>query len=180
MYKLRKMDIYYAITLSCVMSLPGALYFSMHLLLWSLLLHIILSFLAIYDLRIRRLPNVFTLPLISLGIVFHMTFMPASLYEAIIGLVLGYGCVMFINIVYQHVRKRDGIGYGDAKLLAAAGAWLGGSGLPPLLMIASISALIHVGIRKVRGEDLTPNSEIPFGPYLVLGFWFLWTAYWIF
>ena len=86
----------------------------------------ILVYLAYYDLRTFRLPDVITLPLILLGLLFNSLSNQRfiSFQDAIIGAILGYSCLWLLNLLYRTVKKQDGIGMGDAKLLAALGAWL--------------------------------------------------------
>ena len=63
---------------------------------------------------------------------------------------------------------------GDAKLFAACGSWLGISSLPLVLLIASASALLYVGVRVWHGDMLAVRARFAFGPFLALGFWTLW------
>ena len=91
------------------------------------LLILILLYLSYIDLRSFRLPDFVTLPLILTGILFNLLssvgFTDAA--SAIIGAALGYGSLWLLNRLYRLSKKQDGIGMGDAKLLAALGAWLG-------------------------------------------------------
>jgi leader peptidase (prepilin peptidase)/N-methyltransferase len=72
------------------------------------------------------------------------------------------------------LRHRAGLGLGDAKLFAAAGAWLGPAGLPSVLVWACGAALIAVAIHSIRGQTLSRTSRIAFGPFLAFGFWIVW------
>ncbi len=74
---------------------------------------------------------------------------------------------------YRQLRGRDGLGLGDAKLLAAAGAWLGVESLPWLLLIA---ALLGLAMALVRAGPLRAETAVPFGPPLALSFWGLFVA----
>lgn len=92
----------------------------------------------------------------------------------IIGAVVGYGLLRGIAWGYRHWRGVDGLGMGDAKLLAAAGAWLGWEALPSVILIGSLSALlVAFGLHLAR-RPLTLTSRLPFGPALALGFWSVW------
>jgi leader peptidase (prepilin peptidase)/N-methyltransferase len=66
------------------------------------------------------------------------------------------------------------MGLGDAKLLAASGAWLGAEGLPGVLLWASGSALVGILIARWRGETLSASTRVPFGPFLAFGTWLVW------
>ncbi|WP_255532893.1 A24 family peptidase [Polynucleobacter sp. CS-Odin-A6] len=126
-----------------------------------------LLYLAYVDWRTFRLPNVITLPLIFLGIVFNCVSdlsltSPAS---ALLGGILGYGSLWALNAGYRLLKNRNGIGMGDAKLLAALGAWLGLHSLPTILLIASITGLIG-GIVWLKWNRHNVGNAFPFGPFL--------------
>jgi leader peptidase (prepilin peptidase) / N-methyltransferase len=72
------------------------------------------------------------------------------------------------------LRRREGLGGGDAKLLAAAGAWVGAFALPQVILLAALSALVAAGILRLAGIRLTAQSALPFGPFLALATWVLW------
>ena len=133
------------------------------------LLILALLYLAYVDWRTFRLPNAITFPLIIFGISFNwisdLRF--ASLPFAALGAILGYGSLWALNIGYRLLKHRNGIGMGDAKLLAALGAWLGWSALPSILLTASIAGIVG-GIAWLwwRGHQL--QQAFPFGPFLVI------------
>ncbi|QWE24863.1 prepilin peptidase [Polynucleobacter sp. AP-Elch-400A-B2] len=133
------------------------------------LLILALLYLAYIDWRTFRLPNAITLPLIILGIAFNafsdLRFTTPS--SAFIGAFLGYGFLWVLNTGYRLLKNRDGIGMGDAKLLAALGAWLGWSTLPSILLMASITGILGGIIwLKLRRDHL--REAFPFGPFLVI------------
>ena len=131
------------------------------------LLILILLYLSYIDLRSFRLPDFVTLPLILTGIVFNLL-SPVGFTDtssAVIGAVLGYGSLWLLNHLYRLTKKQDGIGMGDAKLLAALGAWLGWAALPSILLIASISGLIG-GLIYLRWRKKSTHHAFPFGPFL--------------
>lgn len=129
----------------------------------------ILVYLAYYDLRTFRLPDVITLPLILLGLLFNSLSNQRfiSFQDAIIGAILGYTCLWLLNLLYRIVKKQDGIGMGDAKLLAALGAWLGWFALPSILLMASLTGLIG-GIIWLQWNKQSHRSAFPFGPFLAI------------
>ena len=125
--------------------------------------------LAYIDWRTFRLPNAITLPLLVLGLTFNWVSDPCftSPTSALIGAVLGYGSLWALNTGYRMLRKHNGIGMGDAKLLAALGAWLGWSALPSILLMASVTGLVGgVAWLQWRGHRL--QQAFPFGPFLAI------------
>lgn len=142
---------------------------STSILIIKILLVLALLYLAYVDWRTFRLPNLITIPLIVLGLFFNwvsdLRFTPLGF--AILGAALGYGSLWVLNAGYRLLKRRDGIGMGDAKLLAGFGAWLGWSALPNILLMASIIGIIG-GITwlKYRGHRL--EQAFPFGPFLVI------------
>ena len=79
-----------------------------------------------------------------------------------------------IASVYRRVRGREGLGLGDAKLLAAAGAWLGWQALPSVVLIAAACGLALALATALGGGKLGWTSRIAFGPHLALAFWLVW------
>lgn len=133
------------------------------------LLILALLYLAHIDWRTLRLPNVITIPLILLGIAFNafsdLRFTNPS--SAFIGVFLGYGLLWALNTSYRLLKNRDGIGMGDAKLLAALGAWLGWSTLPSILLMASVTGMLGgIILLKLRRHHL--REAFPFGPFLAI------------
>ena len=126
-----------------------------------------LVYLAYIDLRSFRLPDVVTLPLMISGLLFNAFFKPgfSDFSSAVIGTIVGFGFLWGLNGLYRLTKKQDGIGMGDAKLLAGLGAWLGWTPLPGLLLIASISGLVG-GVLWIRYHQENLRSAFPFGPFL--------------
>ena len=107
------------------------------------LLILALLYLAHIDWRTLRLPNAITFPLIVFGITFNWVsdLRLTALSSALLGALLGYASLWALNAGYRLLQNRNGIGMGDAKLLAALGAWLGWSSLPSILLMASVSGI---------------------------------------
>jgi leader peptidase (prepilin peptidase)/N-methyltransferase len=74
--------------------------------------------------------------------------------------------------IYFEFRKIQGLGLGDVKFLAAAGIWIGISGLPMLLLVAALTALVCAGLMQLAGRQLTGQTSISFGPFLTIGLLF--------
>jgi leader peptidase (prepilin peptidase)/N-methyltransferase len=83
------------------------------------------------------------------------------------GGIFGYAFLWGLNFIYYWAKKQHGIGMGDAKLLAALGAWLGASALPEILLISSISGLIG-GLIWLRLQEQSIRSAFPFGPFIAI------------
>ena len=133
------------------------------------LLILILVSLAYIDLRTFRLPDAITIPTMTAGLVFNYLapFGFADFPSAIWGAILGYLFLWGLNWVYRAVKKQNGIGLGDAKLLSALGAWLGLNAIPNILLIASLAGLIG-GFVWLQLQKQSIRSAFPFGPFLAI------------
>ena len=132
-----------------------------------------LIMLSYIDMRTGLLLDVITLPLIVAGIGFAVVSDGAWLFS-IAGAGIGYALVAALAHLWRARRGYEGIGLGDAKLLAAGGAWVGAALLPMILLIASglgIAAALIVS-QKTQGDG--DRAAIPFGPALGLGIWVTW------
>ena len=129
--------------------------------------------LAAIDWREFRLPDFLTLPLILGGLFVSWFADTASLLNSVIGAAAGYLFVVAVRWIYQRIRGREGMGLGDAKLLAAGGAWVAWIGLPSVVLIAAVTALV-VTLVRARGTKLRSDEQVPFGTYLSVGIWLVW------
>ena len=127
--------------------------------------------LAMIDWQRMRLPDLLTLPLLAAGLVASALEMPEELLSSIIGAVAGYAVLRLIDWGYRGVRGREGLGQGDAKLLAAGGAWLGWEALPWVVLLAAVLGLALALFQRARGVALTRETALPFGPALALAIW---------
>jgi leader peptidase (prepilin peptidase) / N-methyltransferase len=130
--------------------------------------------LAWMDVRYWLLPDVLTLPLIVAGLAASLAFDPAGLIDRAFGVAAGYLSLRAIALVYRAVRGRDGLGGGDAKLLAAAGAWVGMRALPQVVLFAALAGLLAAAGLRLAGVRLGAQSALPFGPFLALATWLVW------
>lgn len=121
---------------------------------------------SLIDLRTFLLPDKLTLPLLWLGLLFHSGYSPWMLSDAVYGAAAGYLILWSINKICLLWLKRDGLGYGDFKLLAACGAWTGWQSLPLILTVASTIGLLSAVFFTRKGGFKGKN--IPFGPPLAL------------
>ena len=134
-------------------------------LLAALILTFALISLTWIDLDTQLLPDNITLPLLWIGLLFNMssTFVPLS--QAVVGAVAGYLVLWSIFWAFKLATGKEGMGYGDFKLLAALGAWFGWTALPMIILLSSVVGLIAaVGLMVFKGHQR--SQPIPFGPYL--------------
>ena len=130
-------------------------------LLWTLLA------LALIDADTQYLPDDLTLPLVWAGLIANLFGLFAPLASAVIGAVAGYLALWVVYWAFKLIRGKEGMGYGDFKLLAALGAWLGWKMLPLVILLSSVAgAVIGIALIAFRGRDRT--VPLPFGPYLAL------------
>lgn len=133
------------------------------------LLVLALLYLAYIDWRTLHLPNAITFPLIFLGIAFNSIsdLRLTTPSAALLGALLGYASLWTLNAGYHLLKNRNGIGMGDAKLLAALGAWLGWGALPSVLLIASVTGIVG-GLTWLQWRGHQLQQAFPFGPFLVI------------
>lgn len=124
--------------------------------------------LAAIDINTQLLPDDITLPLLWMGILVNMNNGFTDIQSAIIGAVAGYLSLWIIYWGFKLITGKEGMGYGDFKLLSAIGAWLGWTMLPLVILFSSLIGAI-VGIGLIIAAKLKKNIPIPFGPYLVGG-----------
>jgi len=131
-------------------------------LAWTLLA------LAVIDAQTRLLPDFLTLPLVWAGLTFHWLYSSPELFnQAFAGALLGYLSLWSLYWAFKLLTGREGMGYGDFKLLAALGAWLGAPALVPIILLASLSGLLVAAVFKLR--KAWQGQALPFGPHLVIG-----------
>lgn len=117
------------------------------------------------DLDTQLLPDSMTLPLIWIGLLFNLSGTYATLNDAVIGAVAGYLILWTIYWLFKLTTGKEGMGYGDFKLLAALGAWFGWQALPAIILLSSLVGSV-VGIALIVFARHGREVPIPFGPYL--------------
>jgi leader peptidase (prepilin peptidase) / N-methyltransferase len=130
--------------------------------------------LAAIDARHHLLPDFLTVPLLLGGLAVNALFDWQSFAAASIGAAAGFLFVVALRAIYDRLRSREGIGLGDAKLLAACGAWVGWDGLPSVVLAASLGGLLFALMRAARIGHLSLGERVPFGPFLCAGLWLVW------
>ncbi|HSW13720.1 MAG TPA: A24 family peptidase [Solimonas sp.] len=139
--------------------LAGAL-----LLTWALIA------LAVIDLRTMLLPDSITQPLLWLGLAAALLPVFTDLRSALLGAIMGYLSLWLVYHLFRLVTGKEGMGYGDFKLLAALGAWLGWQALPMIVLLSSlVGAVVGIGLVLLRRHGR--EVPIPFGPYLAAAGW---------
>jgi len=153
------------VALSAVLALPPPLILPSCLLGWSLL------GLALIDQAHLLLPDRLTIPVAVAGLAVQGWWLGDVPRDGLLGLVFGALSLAAIALAYRALRRRDGLGWGDVKLFAAGGAWVGWAGLPSVLLLA---ALIGLAAALAGGRTLSAASKLPFGPALALAIWIVW------
>lgn len=126
--------------------------------------------LCFIDFEHQLLPDNITLPFVWLGLGFNMFGVFASLESAVIGVVAGYLSLWSVYHLFKLATGKEGMGYGDFKLLAMLGAWLGWQVLPVVILLSSlVGACVGLGLIALRSHDR--DIPIPFGPYLAVAGW---------
>jgi leader peptidase (prepilin peptidase)/N-methyltransferase len=134
------------------------------LLTWTLVA------LAGIDLRTQLLPDQLTLPLLWLGLVLSLLPLFVNASASIIGAAIGYLSLWSVYWLFKLITGKEGMGYGDFKLLAALGAWMGITALLPIVLLSSlIGAIVGGAFLAIRGHDRA--TPIPFGPFIAAAGW---------
>ncbi|MGH8396989.1 MAG: prepilin peptidase [Gammaproteobacteria bacterium] len=134
------------------------------LLTWALLA------LAAIDLKTQLLPDKITLPVLWLGLLFSLGHVFTDPRSALIGAVAGYLSLWCVYHAFRLLTAKEGMGYGDFKLYALLGAWLGWQSLPLIILISAASGAL-VGIGLILSRRTQRGTPIPFGPYLAVAGW---------
>lgn len=157
--------------LTAIFSMITAYHFGLsYFLIGPLLLTWYLIALAMIDFDHKILPDHLTLPLLWAGLLFNLLTEWVPLQEAVLGAVLGYVFLWTVYWLFKALTKKEGMGYGDFKLLAALGAWFGWKSLPFILLGASAAGAI-IGIFGIIIMKRSRSVPIPFGPFLTLAGW---------
>jgi leader peptidase (prepilin peptidase)/N-methyltransferase len=135
---------------------------------WTLLL------LAAIDWRVQLLPDVLTLPLMLAGLVASFLLPLGLWWDHAIGAVAGFAVLAVVARLYHRLRKREGLGLGDAKLMAALGAWVGWQALPAVLLVGSLLGLLFAIGLSLYGRGLRMTDRLPFGVFLAAAGWLVW------
>ncbi len=138
---------------------------SLDLLMWCLFAALLICLLFI-DVDHLLLPDQLTYLLLWLGLLYAVLGGPVPLEHAVVGAIAGYGALWSVYWLFKLLSGKEGMGYGDFKLLAALGAWLGYSMLPLVVMVAALSGAV-IGFVWQRWQRQKHSQPIPFGPFLI-------------
>lgn len=157
--------------LTGIMIAVTAYYYSGQIgVLYAIFFTLMLIALAGIDVREKLLPDQMTLPLLWVGLIANLNGFFVPLSDAVLGAIAGYLALWSVYWLFKLMTGKEGIGYGDFKLLAALGAWLGWQMLPLVILLSSIvGALMGIFMIIVGGKDR--NLQIPFGPFLAAAGW---------
>lgn len=126
--------------------------------------------LTFIDADTQLLPDQLTLPLVWLGLLINLTYPIVPLADAVVGAMAGYLSLWSIYWLFKLITGKEGMGYGDFKLLAAIGALLGWQVLPGVVLIASVAGVAFAVVRGLLGERIA-GQPMAFGPFLAVGGW---------
>ena len=135
----------------------------------------LLALVALEDLRSQTIPDPLNAALVATGFVFaYVTSLP-GIGASIIGAIVGGAFLAAVAMAFRRLRGKDGLGFGDVKFLAGAGAWVGWQGLAPLIFMASVSAIFLAGAQYLRQGRFDRDTPLAFGPHLSLATLIVWT-----
>lgn len=135
---------------------------------------------AVVDARRFIIPDVLSLPAIPAGLLASGRLMDGSAADLVrvdhvIGMLAGGLGLWLVRAAYFRVRRREGLGLGDVKLAAVAGAWIGWQSLSDAILLAAALALsLAIALALVRGRELSAAAKIPFGCFLAPSIWLVW------
>ncbi len=134
------------------------------LLTWGLIA------LSVIDLQTKLLPDTITIPLLWLGLLLNTGGLLTDLSSSVLGAVVGYLSLWLIYHIFKILTRKEGMGYGDFKLFAVFGAWLGWQSLLFIIIVSSlVGAVVGISLMILKGRDR--NIPIPFGPYIAVAGW---------
>ena len=136
----------------------------------ALLLSWMLLCMTMIDIDHLLLPDNLTLPLLWVGLLLNINQLFIPLPDAVIGAVVGYGVLWSLYWLFKLATGKEGMGYGDFKLLAALGAWFGWQAILPIILISSITGLL-LALVLMTNRGLSAERAMPFGPALALAGW---------
>ena len=160
------------LTLVCSLTVVAVFGASVQMILGLIFTWVLIA-LTFIDFDTQLLPDRFTLPRAALGLGINSFAIYTTATAAIWGYLIGFLCLWVVYYLFKLITGKEGMGYGDFKLLAALGAWMGPLLLPLIVLLSSVvGAIIGIVLMKMRGE----NQPFAFGPYIAIAGWiaFLW------
>ena len=171
-----------AIVVPAALAIPtfSVAVFPVKVALMSCLLGWTMLAIAVVDARRFIIPDVLSLPAIPAGLLASGRLLEPSAAEIVridhvIGMLAGGLGLWLVRAVYFRVRKREGLGLGDVKLAAVAGAWIGWQSLSDVILLAAAGALsLVIALDLLRGRELSAAARVPFGCFLAPSIWLVW------
>jgi leader peptidase (prepilin peptidase)/N-methyltransferase len=171
-----------AIVVPAALAIPtfSVAVFPVKVALMSCLLGWTMLAIAVVDARRFIIPDVLSLPAIPAGLLASGRLLEPSAAEIVridhvIGMLAGGLGLWLVRAVYFRVRQREGLGLGDVKLAAVAGAWIGWQSLSDVILLAAALALsLVIALGLVRGKELSAAARVPFGCFLAPSIWLVW------
>lgn len=139
-------------------------------LLFALLLTWSLIALSFIDIDHQLLPDSITLPMLWLGLALSLISLYADSHDSIVGALAGYLSLWSVYQLFKLLTGKEGMGYGDFKLLAMLGAWMGWQMLPVIILLSSVVGAV-IGVSMIVFRQHEASRPIPFGPYLAAAGW---------
>jgi leader peptidase (prepilin peptidase)/N-methyltransferase len=130
--------------------------------------------LAVMDLRSMFLADVLTLPLIPAGLAVCLWLEPDAIWTHMAGAAAGAALLAALSWGYFRLRGREGLGLGDVKLMAAAGAWVGVGGVGTVILWAVMVNALMLAPDALRGRPMSATTQVPLGTGLATGLWLTW------
>ncbi len=177
---LDRLNLLAVLAVLCAVVFSYFVYDSWLLRAFSVLLAVSMILITVSDLRFFLIPDWLSLPLIPAGILFSYLTAPGhirmelTLFSAVAAF-FGFGVLYLLRSLYKSVRNRHGLGLGDVKLAAVAGAWTGFAGLNMVLLLSSVLALFVILLIYLSGHKIKGTTAIPFGAFLAPAIWVTWS-----
>jgi leader peptidase (prepilin peptidase) / N-methyltransferase len=130
--------------------------------------------LAWIDIASLTLPDLLTLPLLVAGLMVTWFEQPEAIAEHAVAAIFAFACFWTLATAYRRLRGWDGLGGGDMKLIAAAGAWCGLQSLPFIILVSACFGLLFALAGALRDRHLSLQTRLPFGPCIAAAFWLAW------
>lgn len=145
-------------------------------LLIAIMVLLVLVVIGWIDFRDHIIPNWLNVALAGLGLVSCFLLHVPSFTDAVWGSIGALVFFLGLRMAYHSIRGIQGLGMGDVKFLSAAGLWVGASGLPWLMLFASISGLCYILATRIANKSFDSATRVAFGPHLALGLFATWMA----
>lgn len=155
--------------LTAILFIVTGFFFGLHLVtIFALVYMSALMVVSFIDIDYQIIPDEISMPTLWLGLLVNIPGLLCPLVDAIIGAVVGYLFLWSVYHLFKLLTKKEGMGYGDFKLLALIGAWIGWQPLPFVIIVAAVAGLLIGGFRILKQKQHYADP-IPFGPFLAFG-----------